>query len=960
MSFLNGLHPKSKFLAFSMNIRRSASALVLCKALVLSSIAAPVDSNFAVDDIQFGNGKTKIAFDSSGRMYVTEKQGRLLLFGSNGSGGFVAPTVIMDLTASVDSGLEAGLLGFEIDPDHANNRFIYLFYTTATDQRLVRHTMNAAFDGIESGSAVILLSGLPKSVNYHKAGEIAIHPLDPFAILVALGDDAQVGGSPPLPQNLDSYIGKILRVDTSTGLGLPDNPHFNGVADSVRSRVWASGFRNPFRFVLHPTRTDMLYVSENGDSTDRVALVRKGGNGLWNGNDNGGFLTANTALFKVLHTDGASLVGIEIVTSGPLAHNGQPTLYVGNWLSGMTRFTLSDSTAPGGEEWDTMTAIPAGGGSFWDPNATAMDIHFHTDGHLYITQTGGNAAQESWFPLRRYRFAGGSPPSASFTTAPASGRGEAPFEVTFTDSSTQGTNSLTGWHWDFGDGNTSTAQNPVHTYNAPGAYTATLTVTDSVGLTDITEMQLVATTGTAVSLTLDIQDGRALPPVPAASAFTIGFFQIDGITPLPFSGGVGVEGNQIVTTTDGTYTGALDLPLTASGFVMVLEALDPPGFQAVTRGVSVSHGVASAVSETFHVSSASVSGRVLSLRGEPASVDVGVRSGGVPFPFAGARDHPGGSDLPATGVLHRITTDTLGYFSIPVPVSEVGSTLALAFAKDTGRATYATRSLTILSLAATNVDASVALAEWQGGSGDDLSGQAFTPAVNFTAIQDIFSANCTGCHRASTTNNGGLDLTSGNSYGELVDQPSLFAAGLKLVDPGSPSRSYLFEKINSATPQQGTRMRPTDSLPLVDQALIRDWIAQLAPSYENFVWTTLGTTPGSANTGVADDFDGDGVANGIEHAGGQVGQLASASGGAEFQGELSFAAASTGLTLVIQASDDLGAGNWRTVASRLRGQANWSVAPGFSATISSPGVLQFTDSTVGINARFYRFGVASE
>ena len=92
-----------------------------------------------------------------------------------------------------------------------------------------------------------------------------------------------------------------------------------------------------------------------------------------------------------------------------------------------------------------------------------------------------------------------------------------------------------------------------------------------------------------------------------------------------------------------------------------------------------------------------------------------------------------------------------------------------------------------------------------------------------------------------------------------MDQPSIFALGLKLVDPGNPSRSYLFEKINSSAPQQGTRMRPSDAMSLADQALIRDWIIQLAPSYENFVWTTFGVPSGSINTGVADDFNGDGV-----------------------------------------------------------------------------------------------------
>ncbi len=59
-------------------------------------------------------------------------------------------------------------------------------------------------------------------------------------------------------------------------------------------------------------------------------MVKAGGNGLWNGSDNGGFLTVDSPLFKVLHTGGPSLIGIEMSTSGPFAHNNQPTLYSAN------------------------------------------------------------------------------------------------------------------------------------------------------------------------------------------------------------------------------------------------------------------------------------------------------------------------------------------------------------------------------------------------------------------------------------------------------------------------------------------------------------------------------------------------------------------------------------------------------------------------------------------------------
>lgn len=944
-----------------MTIKRFTAALCLFKALIFCAIAVPVDSNFAVDSIQSGNGKTKVAFDAVGRMYVAEKQGRVLLFDPNGSGGFQAPSVLLDITASVDPNQESGLLGFEIDPDHSNNRFIYLFYTTTTDQRLVRYTMNPTFDGIENGSTLVLLSGLPRNVNFHKAGDIGIHPLDPFAIFIMLGDDGQAWPDPVISQNLDSYVGKILRIDTSTGLGLSDNPYYNGTADTVSSRVWASGCRNPFRFVFHPDRSDILYVSENGDGTDRVAMVKAGGNGLWNGNDNGGFLTVNSPLFKVLHTDTPSLLGIEIVTSGPLAHNAQPTLYVGNWMSGIRRFTLSDSTNPQGEEWDTTTPIPGGGANFWDDSATAMDLHLGADGHLYYTQTNGDDAQATWYPLRRYRFAGGTPPIASFAMTPADGQGEAPFLVTFTDSSTQGTHALSSWHWDFGDGESSMAQNSTHTYTNAGAYTATLTITDNVGLSDISQLQVEATTSTSVTLILNVQDGRTLPSIPATSVFTIALFQLDGAIPLPFTGGTGAAGNQLITLADGTYTGSLDLDLTGAAFVMKLAELASPGFQPVTRGVELSLGEATMVTETFFVSTSALSGRVLTQRGNPAVVDVGVTSGGAPFAFAGARDYLAGSHLPLTGITHRVSTDALGYFSIPITTGQEGATLDLTFAEDTNREIYVTGSLSIISQEDTDLDSSYTIGEWSGGPADDLSGQVYTPGVEFSTIQAIFSANCTGCHTATTSNNGGLDLTSGNSFNELVDQPSLFVPGLKLVEPGRSSVSYLFEKINSAAPQQGTRMRPTDAMSLADQALIRDWITQLAPSYENYVRTTLGVAPGSLGTGVDDDFDNDGVSNGMEQAGlPQLAALAASADGASFQGELRFAGASTGLTLFLQSSDDLKPGQWETVTSRLRGQSVWRVTPGFSVSESSPGILQFTDSTFEIKSRFYRFGVNEE
>ncbi len=76
---------------------------------------------------------------------------------------------------------------------------------------------------------------------------------------------------------------------------------------------------------------------------------------------------------------------------------------------------------------------------------------------------------------------GGAPPlSASASAVPTSGA--APLSVVFTGSASGGTTPY-AYAWTFGDGTTSTAQDPTHTYTVAGQYTATLTVTDAHGVT---------------------------------------------------------------------------------------------------------------------------------------------------------------------------------------------------------------------------------------------------------------------------------------------------------------------------------------------------------------------------------------------------------------------------------------------------------------------------------------------
>jgi len=202
--------------------------------------------------------------------------------------GVVLPDAFLDLRERVNDYWDRGLLGLAVDPAFATNGFVYLYYVYENDpltysgpkaSRLVRVT--ATGDTASLASEVVLLDGIPADSASHNGGALAFGP--DGALWVTTGDAASFNAVDPLAlrtQNLDSPAGKLLRIGVD-GRGRPDNPFWTGDPDAWRSKVWAYGFRNPFRLTFRPA-TGRPYIADVGaNDWEEVNAVGRGGNHGW-------------------------------------------------------------------------------------------------------------------------------------------------------------------------------------------------------------------------------------------------------------------------------------------------------------------------------------------------------------------------------------------------------------------------------------------------------------------------------------------------------------------------------------------------------------------------------------------------------------------------------------------------------------------------------------------------------
>ena len=228
--------------AFSANSARGAATLPpnFARSQVVGGLASP----------------TAMAFAPDGRLFVAEQRGTLRVLKA---GGKLA--TFLDISGSVHSAGERGLLGIAFDPGFSKNRYVYLYYTqratgtTPAHNRVIRVTARGDRAVTGSKKLILRLNNLSSATN-HNGG--AIHFGEDGKLYVAVGDNANSGNA----QSLRNLKGKILRINKD-GTIPRYNPFYKRATGTNRA-IWALGLRNPFSFAIQP-HEGMVFINDVGE-----------------------------------------------------------------------------------------------------------------------------------------------------------------------------------------------------------------------------------------------------------------------------------------------------------------------------------------------------------------------------------------------------------------------------------------------------------------------------------------------------------------------------------------------------------------------------------------------------------------------------------------------------------------------------------------------------------------------
>ncbi|MFD2935013.1 PQQ-dependent sugar dehydrogenase, partial [Spirosoma flavum] len=229
--------------------------------------ASSLPNGFSENRLATGLDPTSMEFAPDGRLFVTEKPGRVRII----KNGTLLSTPF--LTLSVNNNDERGLQSITFDPDFANNQYVYVYYAVSTSpvhNRVSRFKANGDIADPNSETVLLELDNLQASI--HNGGAM-------FFSLGKLFITTGENGVSDNAQSFSSLLGKVLRINPDGSIPT-DNPFYNTASGKYRA-IWALGFRNPFKATVQPGTGRIFICDVGGGSYEEINEGFAGKNYGW-------------------------------------------------------------------------------------------------------------------------------------------------------------------------------------------------------------------------------------------------------------------------------------------------------------------------------------------------------------------------------------------------------------------------------------------------------------------------------------------------------------------------------------------------------------------------------------------------------------------------------------------------------------------------------------------------------
>ena len=251
------------------------------KKLLLATLAL-AGAGSALAYTQVGSGYTQPVFltapTGDSRLFVVEKGGLIKV--QQGS----SVSTWLDISTQVDAAGERGLLGLAFDPGFASNGRFYVDYIDKATLNTVvaSYTVNASGAVDMASAKTVITVAQPAGRSNHKAGWLGFNAADPGHLYIATGDGGSSNDPDNNAQNLNSNLGKLLRItpNANGGYTVPTDNPFVGVAGN--DEIWAYGLRNPYRNSFD-RQTGDLWIGDVGQGAREEVNFASAAAGLGRG-----------------------------------------------------------------------------------------------------------------------------------------------------------------------------------------------------------------------------------------------------------------------------------------------------------------------------------------------------------------------------------------------------------------------------------------------------------------------------------------------------------------------------------------------------------------------------------------------------------------------------------------------------------------------------------------------------